>query len=62
MLRRIVIDVPELTFERLSEVAEQQRRDPKSQAVVLLERALRRVVLPGRERERNGHHVAEAVG
>ena len=59
MQRRLVIDVPELTFERLAEVAEQQRRDPKSQAVVLLERALRRVVLPGREAV---HQVAEAVG
>jgi len=60
MQRRLVIDVPELTFERLADLAEQQRRDPKSQAVVLLERALRRAVLPQRERER-GPQIAEAV-
>jgi hypothetical protein len=61
MQHRLVIDVPDITFERLAEVAEQQRRDPKSQAVVLLERALRRVAPVAHEREPGIRQIAEAV-
>jgi hypothetical protein len=39
-LRRLTIDLEGQTFRRLATVADQERRDPRRQAVVLIERGL----------------------
>ena len=40
--RRFVLDLPELTFRRLAELAEAERRPVRDQAGVLLEQLLER--------------------
>lgn len=42
MHHRFVLDLPELTFQRLSELAERERRPVRDQAGLLLERVLKR--------------------
>jgi predicted Zn-dependent peptidase len=45
-VRRISLDLDDHTFERLRERATAERRDPRDQAAVLVERALLRRVAP----------------
>jgi hypothetical protein len=42
MYQRLTLMVPEVVVERLVDLADRERRDPRQQAVVLLERSLRR--------------------
>jgi len=42
MYRRVTLELPELVAEHLVDLADRERRDPRQQAVVILERSLRR--------------------
>lgn len=42
MHHRFVLDLPDLTFQRLAELAERERRPVRDQAGLLLERMLKR--------------------
>jgi hypothetical protein len=42
MYRRVTLELPELLAEQLVDMADQERRDPQQQAVVIIERALKR--------------------
>jgi hypothetical protein len=45
-VRRISLDLDDHTFERLRERASAERRDPRDQAAVLVEKALMRRIAP----------------
>ena len=45
-MRSLFVGVPDETFERLKQLAEQERRLPRDQASVLLERAIKRAAVP----------------